>query len=314
LLLACTLPVEAAESFPAKPLRLIVPYPPGGGVDIVGRVIAPRLTESLRHNVVVENRPGGSATIGTEIAARSQPDGHTLLIVASTYTITPNLFSKLSYDPLKDLTAVSQVTSSAYFIVVHPSLPVTSLSALIKLARAQPNAIAYSSPGYGGPGHLAGELLSTRTGIRMLHVANKGAGPAALDLVSGQTQLMFGSPGVSQPYIRNGRMRALAVTTRTRFAVAPDIPTAIEAGVPDFVVDGWYGVLVPAGTPAPRLKILGEHMVKALQSGEVRDRLLKMGIEPAGTTPDEFAQLIRAEIPRWGAVVEAAGVRRGGDF
>ncbi|MBI3045074.1 MAG: tripartite tricarboxylate transporter substrate binding protein [Betaproteobacteria bacterium] len=307
-------PIWAAEAFPSKPLRLIVPYPPGGGVDIVGRVFASKLAEALKHNVIVDNKPGGSATIGTGLAARAQPDGHTLLIVASTYTITPNLFNKLPYDPVRDLAAVTQVTSSAYIVVVHPSLPVATLSDLIKLAKAKPNAIAYSSPGYAGPPHLTGELFAVRTGIRILHVPNKGAGPAAIDLVSGQTQLMFSSPGVSLPYIRTNRLRALAVTTRNRLAAAPEIPTAGEAGVPDFVVDGWYGVLVPAGTPAPRVKFLSDQIAKAVQSTEVRERLLKLGIEPVGTSPDEFAQLIRAEIPRWAGVVEAARVRKGGDF
>lgn len=307
-------PIWAAEAFPSRPLRLIVPYPPGGGVDIVGRVFAPKLAEALKYNVIVENRPGGSAIIGTELAARAQPDGHTLLIVASTYTITPNLFNKLPYDPVRDLAAVTQVTSSAYIVVVHPSLPAVTLSDLIKLAKAKPNAIAYSSPGYAGPPHLTGELFAVRTGTRILHVPNKGAGPAAIDVVSGQTQLMFSSPGVSLPYIRAKRLRALAVTTRNRLAVAPDIPTAGEAGVPDFVVDGWYGVLVPAGTPAPRVKFLSDQIVKAAQSTEVKGRLLTLGIEPVGTSPDEFAQLIRSEIPRWASVVEAARVRKGGDF
>lgn len=314
LLIASSCPIWAADAFPSKPLRLIVPYPPGGGVDIVGRVFASKVAETLKHNVIVDNRPGGSAIIGTGLAARAQPDGHTLLIVASTYTITPNLFNKLPYDPVRDFAAVTQVTSSAYIVVVHPSLPVATLSDLIKLAKARPNAIAYSSPGYAGPPHLTGELFAVRTGTRILHVPNKGAGPAAIDLVSGQTQLMFSSPGVSLPYIRSKRLRALAVTTRNRLAAAPDIPTAGEAGLPDFVVDGWYGILVPAGTPDPRVRFLSDQIVKAAHSTEVKDRLVKLGIEPVGTSPDEFAQLIRSEIPRWAGVVEAAGVRKGGDF
>lgn len=304
----------AGEAFPSRALRLIVPYPPGGGVDLVARTIAPKMAESLSHNVIIENRPGGSGNIGAVAAARSQPDGHTLLIVASTFTISPSLFVELPYDTVKDLVAVSQVTSSAYIVVVHPSLPASSISQLITLARARPHTIAYSSPGYAGPSHLAAELFSTRTGIRMLHVPNKGAGPAAIDLVSGQTQLMFGSPGVTLPYVRANRLRALAVTTLKRFPAAPDIPTVSEAGVSGFEVDSWYGVLVPAGTPASRIRQLRNQSAMALQSAEVRERLLKLGIEPVGTTPEEFSRLIAREIPRWASVAAAAGVKKGGDF
>jgi len=298
-----------ADDFPNRSLRLVVPYPPGGGTDIVARALGQKLTEAWKQNVVVDNRGGAGGNIGTELVARAVPDGYTLLIAISSFTVNPSIFKQLPWDPVRDFAPISKVGSSAYILVVHPSVPARSVSQLIALARAKPDALSFASSGIGGPLHLAGELLKTRANINMVHVPYKGAGPAIIDLLAGQVQVLFGSSVTMLPLIRNGRLRALATTSAARLAAAPEIPTMAEAGVPDCEVDGWYGILAPAGTPPDRVRKLSDQLAAILRAPEMRERFAKEGREAMGTTPEEFSRFIAAEIVKWAKVVSATGIK-----
>lgn len=303
-------PVMAATAeYPNRTVRLIVPYGPGGGTDIVARLLAQKLSEGWKHNVVIDNRDGGGSTIGTSLAARANPDGHTLVIVTATFAINPSLHKKLPYDSVRDFAPVSQVTSSLYVIAVHPAFPATSMKQLIALARASPGKITYATAGNGSSGHLGMELLKTMTGIDMVHVPYKGAGPATIAVVGGQVQLIMGSTTAALPHIRANRLRPLAVTTAKRFPILPDVPTVAEAGLPGYEVDGWYGILAPAGTPADRVQIISKQLALALSSAELKEHLSRDGIEALGTSPEAFARYIKAEMTQWAKVVAAANVR-----
>ncbi len=298
-----------AAAFPDRSLRLVVPYPPGGGTDIVARAIGQKLAEAWKQNVVIDNRGGASGNIGTELVARAAPDGYTLLTVISAFAVNPSIYKQLPWDPVRDFAPVSKVGSSAYILVVHPSVPARSVSQLIALARAEPNALSFVSSGIGGPLHLAGELLKTRANINMVHVPYKGAGPAIVDLLAGQVQVLFGSSVTMLPHIRNGRLRALATTSAKRLPAAPEIPTMAEAGVPDCEVDGWYGILAPAGTPPDRVRKLSDQIAAIMRTSEMRERFAKEGREAMGTTPEEFSRFIAAEIAKWAQVVSATGIK-----
>ncbi len=298
-----------AAAFPDRSLRLVVPYPPGGGTDIIARAVGQKLAEAWKQNVVIDNRGGASGNIGTELVARAAPDGYTLLTVISAFTVNPSIFRQLPWDPVRDFAPVSKVGSSAYILVVHPSVPARSVSQLIALARAEPNALSFVSSGIGGPLHLAGELLKTRANINMVHVPYKGAGPAIVDLLAGRVQVLFGSSVTMLPHIRNGRLRALATTSAKRLPAAPEIPTMAEAGVPDCEVDGWYGILAPAGTPPDRVRKLSDQIAAIMRTSEMRERFAKEGREAIGTTPEEFSRFIAAEIAKWAKVVSATGIQ-----
>ena len=298
-----------AATFPDRSLRLVVPYPPGGGTDIVARAVGQKLAEAWKQNVVIDNRGGASGNIGTELVARATPDGYTLLIVISAFTVNPSIFKQLPWDPVRDFAPVSKVGSSAYVLVVHPGVPARSVSQLIALARAEPNALSFASSGIGSPLHLAGELLKTRANINMVHVPYKGAGPAIVDLLAGRVQVLFGSSVTMLPHIRNGRLRALATTSAKRVPAAPEIPTMAEAGVPDSEVDGWYGILDPAGTPPDRVRKLSDQIAAIMRTPEMRERFAKEGREAMGTTPEEFSRFIAAEIAKWAKVVRATGIK-----
>jgi len=299
----------AADDFPDRSLRLVVPYPPGGGTDVVARAIGEKLTEAWKQNVVIDNRGGAGGNIGTELVARAVPDGYTLLIAISSFAVNPSLFKQLSWDPVRDFAPVSKVGSSAYILVVHPSVPARSVSQLIAFARAKPDALSFASSGIGAPLHLAGELLKTRANINMVHVPYKGAGPAIVDLLAGQVQVLFGSSVTMLPHIRNGRLHALATTSAKRLSIAPEIPTMAEAGVPDCEVDGWYGILAPARTPPDRVRKLSNQLAAILRTPEMRERFAKQGQEAMGTTPEEFARFIAAEVAKWSKVVSATGIK-----
>lgn len=301
--------MAATAEYPNRTVRLIVPYGPGGGTDIVARLLAQKLSEGWKHNVVIDNRDGGGSTIGTSLAARANPDGHTLVIVTATFAINPSLHKKLPYDSVRDFAPVSQVTSSLYVIAVHPAFPATSMKQLIALARASPGKITYATAGNGSSGHLGMELLKTMTGIDMVHVPYKGAGPATIAVVGGQVQLIMGSTTAALPHIRANRLRPLAVTTAKRFPILPDVPTVAEAGLPGYEVDGWYGILAPAGTPADRVQIISKQLALALSSAELKEHLSRDGIEALGTSPEAFARYIKAEMTQWAKVVAAANVR-----
>jgi tripartite-type tricarboxylate transporter receptor subunit TctC len=299
----------ATVPFPNRAVRLIVPFGPGGGTDIVARLLAQELGQAWKQNVVIDNREGGGSTIGTSLAARADPDGHTLVIVTATFAINPSLHRKLPYDSVRDFIPVSQVTSSQYVIAVHPAVPATSMQQLIALARSTPGKIAYATAGNGSSGHLGMELLKTMTGLDMVHVPYKGTGPATVAVVGGQVQVIMGSTTAALPHIRSNRLRPLAVSTQKRFPILPDVPTVAEAGLPGYEVDGWYGILAPARTPMDRVHNISKQLALALHTPELKERLSRDGVEVRGTSPEDFARYIKAEMTQWAKVVTAAKVR-----
>lgn len=312
LLLLCVAQVHAGVAtaqYPSRAVRLIVPFGPGGGVDIVARLMTPKLSDAWKQSVVIDNREGGGSIIGTALAARAEPDGHTLVMVTATFAINPSLYKKLPYDSVRDFAPVSQLTSSLYVIAVHPTVSATSITQLIALARANPGRLTYATAGNGSSGHLGMELLKTMTGVDMVHVPFKGTGPATIAVVGGQVQLMMGSTTAALPHIRANRLRPLAVTTAKRFAILPEVPTVAESGLPGYEVDGWYGVLAPARTPPERLNAISRQLALALASPDLREHVSREGIEVRGTAPEAFARYIRSEMTQWAKVVAAANVR-----
>lgn len=299
-----------AQNYPAKPIRFIAPNLPGGPTDILARLIGQKLAESLGQPVVVENRAGAGGNIGTEVAAKSPPDGYTLVTGNNaTFGANVSLYKRMGFDPLKDFAPVVLVASQPNVLVVHPSLPVTSVKQLIALAKARPGQLNYSGSGMGAAAHLAAELFKSMTGTDIVHISYKSAGPALTDLIAGQTQLMFATSLSVMPYVRSNRVRALAVTTAKRARTMPELPTVAEAGVPGFEAATWHGVLVPAGTSASIIDRLNAEINRMLQLPDVRDRLTALGAEIIGGTPREFADHIRREIPKWAKVIKDAGVR-----
>jgi len=301
--------VEARAAYPDRPMRLIVPFPPGGGTDIVARLYAQKLSEAWRQTVVIDNRGGAGGNLGTELVARSAPDGHTMVIVISSFTVNPSLFKDLSWHPVKDFAPVSKVGSSAYILVVHPGVQAKSVSELVALARAKPDSLSFSSSGIGSPLHLAGELLNVRANIKMVHVPYKGAGPAMVDLLAGRVPVMFASSSTSLNHMRSGKLRGLATTNEKRLAVAPDLPTMAEAGVKDCIVEGWYGILVPAGTPRDRVQKLSSQFAAIARMPDIQGSFAKDGREAMASTPEEFAKFIAVELAQWSQVVRAAGIK-----
>jgi len=308
LALITVTPWVQAQNYPAKPIRLIVPLAPGGGMDTVARGIAIKLNESLGQAVVVDNRGGGGGSIGAELVAHAAPDGYTLLMMSATAVIHPLMY-KAQYDPVRDFTPVSQVTTQPYVIVVNPAVPVMSVAELIVYAKSNPGKLNYASAGNGSLIHLASELFKSMTGVQMVHVPYKGIGAAYPDLIGGHIQLIFASIISALPLIQSQRLRALAVTGVQRAKALPDLPTVAEAGVPGFAVTQWYGVQAPAGTPRSIVERLNREIVKTLQLAEVAARLASDGAEAAGGSPQQFAALIRAERERWARVIKQAGIR-----
>jgi tripartite-type tricarboxylate transporter receptor subunit TctC len=295
-----------AQNYPNRPIRLVVPFPPGGAVDVIGRVVAPPLSERLGQALVVDNRGGANAIIGTDIAAKAAPDGYTLLIVPAGHAITPNVSRKLPYDTVKDLAAVGLVGNGAYVLVIHPGLPVKSVSEFVAYARARPGKLNYAATGYGNATHLAGELFKVLTGVDMVYILYKGGGPALTDVISGQVSAFFAGVASSAAHIKSGKVRALGVTTARRAAALPDIPTIAETGVPGYEVDGWYGILAPARTPQAIIQRLNAEINAVVATQEAKDRLLAVGLQARGGTPDEFHQMIVKDIARWANVVKRA--------
>ena len=300
---------SAAASYPTRPIRLVVPSSPGGGTDIVGRVLAQRLGELLGQPLVVDNRPGAGTVIGTELAAKSTPDGYTLLMGLSTLAIDPSIHAKLPYDALRDFAPVSLVASVPNVLTVHPSVSAASVAELIALARAQPGRFSYGSAGLGTNPHLAAELFAAMTGIAWVHVPYKGSGPALIALLAGQVDLMFATLPSALQHIKAGKLRALGVSTATRAAALPEVPTIAEAGVPGYEALQWYGVLAPAGTPRPIVDRLSRDIARSLQAPDAQERLAVEGATPIGSTPDEFAEHLRRETEKWAAVIRKAGLK-----
>ena len=302
--------VASAQGYPAKPIRMVLPYPPGGGSDTIGRPLAQKLSESLGQQVIVENRGGANGNIGMEHAARAAPDGYTLVFaLTAQLAVNPALYGKVPYDPVKDFAPITLLGTGAYILVVHPSLPAKTLKQLIALAKAQPGQIAYSSSGNGSGGHLAAELMNSMAGIRMLHVPYKGGGPALVDLIAGQVQVLFSTQLASWPHIQSGRIRALAVSTAKRPASIPDLPTVAEAGLPGYDSGVWYAVLAPAGTPRDIIMKLNGEIIRALKVQDYRALLVNNAIDPIGSAPEQLGQYIRSELTKWATVVKEAGVR-----
>lgn len=311
LLLAAFLPSHhaQAQNYPNKQIRFVVPFAPGGGNDILGRVVALKLNEAFGVPVVVDNRGGAGGTIGTEIVAKSPPDGYTLLINNVSLAVNVTLYPKLPYDTLKDLEPVSLAGRQPNILVVHPSLPAKSVKELLALARAKPGELSYSSGGIGSSSHLSGELFKLMTNTKIVHIPYKGMGPALIDLVSGQVQLAMATMASALPHVKSGRIRPLAVSTATRVDVVPDVPTMQEAGVKDFDYSTWYGIVVPGGTPQPVVAKLNETLVKVLASSDVKNKFSGQGVVPASTSPQEFKSYLRAEVEKWAKVVKASGMK-----
>ncbi|HZN23268.1 MAG TPA: tripartite tricarboxylate transporter substrate binding protein [Burkholderiales bacterium] len=297
-------------AYPDRPIRLVVPVAPGGAVDVVGRLIGHKLSSVLGQNVVIDNRAGANYIIGTEIVARSAPDGYTLLFTAGAHTINPSVYRKLPYDTLRDFTAIAYVANSTgLVIVVHPSFPAKSLKDLIALARASPGKINYASAGAGNLTHLAGELFQVMAGVKLTHVPYKSAGPAVNDLLAGHIPLMFGPSPVVVPMVQAGRLRPLAFTSLKRSAQLPDVPTADELGIKGYVASGWYGVHGPRGLPRDVVQKLNAAARQIVQMPDVLERYASLNLEPVSTTPEEFAQFIKADIQKYADIAKRAGIQ-----
>ena len=300
----------AADVYPSRPIRFVVAFPPGGGTDIIARSIAQKLSERLAQQVVVDNRPGAGGNIGTDVVAKSAPDGYTLLMgSAGPLAINASLFKTMPFDPIRDLAPVTLAASTPNVLVVHPSLKATTLKELIALARARPGEINFASSGYGTPAHLAGELFNSMAGVKLVHVPYKGASPALADLLGGQVQIMFSTMPPALPHVRDGKLRALAVTSAKRSPAAPELPTVDEAGLPGFEANTWHGVVLPAGAPPSIITRLNHEIVAILHLPEVMERLSSQGAEALGSTPEEFAAYIRSETAKWAKVVRESGAK-----
>jgi len=307
---ACIALGAFAQSYPSRPIRLVVPFPAGGTTDILAREAAQKLTEVLGQAVVVDNRPGAAGNIGSDLVAKSAPDGYTLLMgTVGTHAINPSLYSKMPYDHVKDFAPVVLVAGVPNVLVVNPTLPVNSVADLIKLAKDKPGQINFASSGSGTSIHLSGELFKTMAGVDMTHVPYKGSSPALTDLIGGQVQIMFDNLPSALPQIKGGRLRAIAVTSLKRAPVLPDIPTINESGLPGFEASSWFGVLAPAGTPAAIVARINTEVNKWLQSADAREKLLGQGAEAAGGSPEQFGNFIRAESEKWAKVVKFSGVK-----
>lgn len=308
LVLSAVCGIAAAQSYPAKTVRMIVGYPPGGPTDLLARIVSQKLSESWGQQVIVDNRPGASGMIGAELTVRAAPDGYTLLMVPVTYAVTPSLYPKMSYDAAKDLAPVAQVAAAPFILVVHPTLPVKTVKDLISLARSRPGQLNYASASTGGMPHLAGELFNTMTGVRMVHIPYKGAAPATTDLLAGQVSLMFNNMLSAMPQVKSGRLRAIAVTSTKRSAAAPELP-AIAETVPGYEASGWYAALAPAATPRELIAKINNDMNRIMKMPDVAQRLAGDGVEAVGTTPEQFGIYLRQEIVKWGKVVKASGAK-----
>ncbi len=298
----------AAQNYPARPLRIIVPQSAGGSTDLVARPLAKKLSEALGQSVVVDNRPGAGSVIGTDLVAKAAPDGYTLLAVAASVTMSPSLY-KLPFDPLRDLAAITQLTSLPNILVVHPALPVNSVAELLAYAKTRPNQLNYGSSGVATGTHLSMELLMYMTGIRLTHVPYKGGSLNVTALIAGETQVNFSTMSTALPYVKSGRLRGLAVSTAKRSSAAPDVPTIAESGVRDYDYSSWIGLLAPANTPSTVVTRLNAEAVNALRAPEIKAILATEASEPVGNSPAEFAAILKAEVARWMKVVKAAGIK-----
>ncbi len=303
-------PAALAQNYPVRPIRIVVPFPAGGNADILARVLAQKLSESLGQGVVVDNRVGAAGIIGTELVAKSAPDGYTLIMgTTGSHTTNPVVYAKLPYDPVRDFAPVSNFADSPFLLVVHPSMPVQTLQELIALARSRPAQLHYASFGTGSSAHLAGEMLRMKARIDILHVPYKGGPPALADVLGGHVPMMFNSLPAVVPQMKSGRLRALALAAAKRVSSAPDVPTFAQAGIADFEAGSWYGLLAPAATPKDIVAKLHGEVVRILALGDVKQRLAAEGAYAIGNTPEQFAGQIRGDIARWARVAREGKVR-----
>jgi tripartite-type tricarboxylate transporter receptor subunit TctC len=298
-----------AQPYPTKPIRLMVPFAPGGANDVVARIVAVRLSEALGQPVVVDNRGGAGGTIGADIVAKAPPDGHTLLIASMGLAVNAVLYPKLPYDTLKDLAPVTLIGEQPNIVVVHPSVAAKSMSELLALARAKPGQVSYGTGGIGSTSHLVTVLFLQTAKLDMLHVPYKGLGPAITDLLGGQVQLVISNVSTALPHVKAAKLRLLAVTTARRFYMFPDTPTVIESGVPGYESSGWYGMLVTGGTPKPVLAKLHKETVAVLNSAAIKEQFGVQGLEPVPTTPEVFGKILRADIEKWAKVIKTSGAK-----
>lgn len=312
--MALSMPIASAQdasraAYPVRPIRLVVGYAPGGGVDIMARLMAPRLTEALGQQVIVENRPGAGQNIGAEVAARAAPDGYILFMSSSALGINVSLYPKLTYDPIKSFAPVGLVSQSPNLLLVHPSLPVSTAKELIGFARRNPGKLNFSSSGSGSTQHLSGELFKLMTGVKMIHIPYKGSAPSLTALVSGEVDFAFNNIPSAQPFMSQNRLKVLGITSKRRSALLPEVPTLIEAGLQGFEVAAWYGVLAPAGTSSDIVSKLNGVIVGIVQSKDFQSRLAQLGADPIGESPQFFAKFLQEEIVRWQKVVKAANAK-----
>ena len=296
----------AAQSYPVKPVRIIVGYPPGGPTDVIARTVAQKLTEAFGQQVIVDNRAGASGMIGAELVVKAAPDGYTLLTVPITYAVTPSVFPKMPYDAEKDLAPVALIAAAPFILVVHPTLPVKTVRDLITLAKSRPGQINYASASAGGMPHLAGELFNSMTGVKLVHIPYKGAAPATIDLLAGQVSLMFNNMLSAMPHVKSGKLRAVAVTSIKRSLAVPELP-AIAETVPGFEASGWYGAFAPAATPREIIAKLNSEINRVMRLPDVAQRLAGDGVEAVAMTPEQFAGYLHREIAKWGKVVKISG-------
>ncbi len=311
MLLACAASVVnvSAQTYPDRPVRFVVPYPPGGATDIISRTLGQKLSDAFKQQFVVDNRGGAGQIIGTDIVAKSAPNGYTILLASVTHSINPTLLSKLPYDSVKDFSAITLVASGPNVLVVHPSLQVRSVAEFVKLLKATPGKYNYASSGNGSGGHLATELFKSMAGIDINHIPYKGNGPATVDLLAGQVSIMFTSTAPMLPHMRSGKLRGLATTGASRSSATPDIPSIAELGYPGYEASLWYGILAAAGTPPAIIKLLNAQFVNALKAPDVRERFTALGIDVVGSTADSLDKHLRAELAKWEKVIKTAKIR-----
>lgn len=314
LTLSCALSshhAAAQNGYPSRAIRLIVPAAPGGGTDFTARTIAQKLTESMGQTVIVDNRPGAAGNIGVDIAAKASPDGYTLVMPITSFSINPHLYAKLPFDTIKDFAPVVLASSAPLFLVINPSVPAKSVSELIAVAKSKPGQLNYANSGNGTTAHLAGELFKKMAGVDLVSVPYKGGGPAVIDLIAGSVQIYFSTIPAALAQVQAGKLRGVAVTAKTRVSLIPDVPTVAESGLPGFEVIGWFGIFVPAATPKPIVARLNKEINAALRAPEMQKRLASEGLIPGGGTSEELSKFLQDELTKWGALIKEAGIQGG---
>jgi tripartite-type tricarboxylate transporter receptor subunit TctC len=303
------MPTAHADAYPDHPIRFLVPYPPGGGTDVIARIVQERFQNALGQPIIIENRGGAAGSLGTDVVAKAAPDGYTVLFTLSSHTINPAIYPKLPFNTVSDFVPVGTVASLPQILVAAPSFPANTIAELIALAKSKPDMLSFASVGNGSPGHLAGEMFKLRAGIKMQHIPYRGGGPAVTDVMGGQVQLLWVSIPAAAQFVKTGKLKALAVSTVKRSAAFPDVPTMQEAGVHDFEVDSWYAMFVPAKTPKPIIEKLNHALNNIVRDPDIREKLLQQGSEGVGGTPEALAKIVNNELPKWAKLAREANIR-----